>query len=157
VRTRSRIVVPFLLVLTLAAAACTGEDVPTPKHSNGSGGSPSPSQLPTVDPGATKFVQGEFAYELNGVTAELSWHGSAAELKVDNASGKELGPPGVYAVTDDQREVQAKVADAAAVADGGSATLQVVFPEDLDPRTTGILVLTFGEENWGAFAPVQES
>lgn len=147
---------PLLLVITLAAA-CTGDAVPTPTRGNGSGGSSSPTELPTKDTGATKFVPGEFAYELNGVTAELSWDGGAGELKVENASGKELGPPGVYAVTDDQREVHGKVADAAAVGDGGSATLQVVFPEDLDPDTTGFLVLTFGEDNWGAFAPVQEA
>ena len=44
--------------------------------------------------------------------------------------------------------------DAATIPDGESATFQVTFPDDVDERTVGLVILSFGDSNYGALAPV---
>jgi len=145
----------LLVALAIAAAACTGGDDPTPDPSGGPGpAEPTGSPLPTVDQGAVDFEPGVFRYAFNSVTAELRWQGGDGELTVDNGSDRELGDPGLYAVTSDQREVPGEVPDTAPVAAGASATFAISFPSDVAFEQTGFVVLLFGDENWGAFAPV---
>lgn len=149
----------MLLVAALAvtAAACTGgEEQPTPTASAATSdpAEPSESPLPTVDPGAVRFEPGLFRYRFNFVTAELRWQGGEGELTIDNGSDRELGDPGLYAVTSDQREVPGQVAGTAPVPAGGSASFAISFPDDVEYDETGFVVLLFGDENWGAFAPV---
>jgi hypothetical protein len=137
------------LALALAlAAACTG------------GGATSSTRTPTVAPssaipiGPVHFQPGEYRYVFGGVTASLSFHGSAATLDVTNASGAELAAPGVYVVLGTGEHVDGTLAGAAPIADGGSATFQVTFPNQVTSKTIGLVILLFGDSNYGAFAPV---
>jgi hypothetical protein len=137
-----------MLAVALAGVACTAEgDVATPPPS------PDESPLPTVDVDV-RFVEGEYEYEKNDVTVALSWNGGTGELTVDNGSGAELGSPSLYAVTPQQTQVLAEIAEAAPIADGGSATLAVAFPDSLRPEDAGLVAIRFGDQNWGALSPV---
>jgi hypothetical protein len=147
--------VPFVALLALFGAACTGDDGPTP--STQTSASESVRSVPSKDIGDTVFVPGEFSYEYLGVKATLSWAGSSAELRVDNGGDTELGRPGLYAVTNDQREVPAELPGAAPVPPGGSATFDVTFPRGVTLEQTGLVVLLFGDQNWGALAPVAQT
>jgi hypothetical protein len=151
------VALPSLLVLALASAACTGAGEPDPSPTGApttSEPTDTPSPLPTDDPGAVRFEEGLFRYRFNSVTAELRWDGGDGELTVENRSGRELGPPGLYAVTSDQREVSAEVSGAAPIPTGDSATFSISFPDDVAFDATGFVVLLFGDENWGALGPV---
>ena len=149
----------LLVVLAMAAAACTGGDDPDPGPSEGGAEPPEPtaSSLPTEDPGAVAFEPGLFRYRFNFVSAELRWQGGDGELTIDNGSDRELGQPGLYAVTSDQREVPGEVSGTAPVPAGDSASFEISFPDDVAFEETGFVVLLFGDENWGAFAPVPTS
>ena len=148
-----------LVVLALAAAACTGGEDPDPGPSDGGSepSEPTASALPTEDPGAVAFERGLFRYQFNSVTAELRWQGGDGALTIDNGSDRELGEPGLYAVTSDQREVPAEIAGTAPVGPGDSASFEISFPDDVAFEQTGFVVLVFGDENWGALAPVPTS
>jgi hypothetical protein len=50
--------------------------------------------------------------------------------------------------------VPGEVSDAAPVAAGDTAAFTITFPDDVTYDETGLVVLLFGDENWGAFAPV---
>ena len=154
--TLRRVPTLLLIVVSLTAAACTGGDSPSPSPSE-SGAAPSDdggTPLPTRDQGAVEFEPGVFRYAFNSVSAELRWQGGEGELTVDNGSDRELGEPGLYAVTSDQREVPGEVTGTAPVAPGASETFTISFPDDVAFEETGFVVLLFGDENWGAFAPV---
>ena len=140
----------LLIALAVAAAACTGGDDPEPSGDP----QPTPSELPTRDTGRVEFERGAFIYQFQNVTAELRWDGGEGELTVDNRSGKELGAPGLYAVTDSQQEIDAEVLEGAPIPTGSSTSFTVRFPDDLGYDEMGLLVLLFGDQNWGAFAPV---
>jgi hypothetical protein len=100
------------------------------------------------------FVPGEYRYAFNNIVATLTLHGSKGTLDVKNASGADLGAPSIYAITRDDHRFDAQVASAAAVADGSEASFEVVFPAEVTEKTQGLIVLSFGDENYGAFAPV---
>jgi hypothetical protein len=151
-----RLAVLLLVVPALGAAACTGDDPATPTASDPGGETvePNGSPLPTVDPGAVEFEPGLFRYQFDSVTAELRWQGGEGELTIQNGSDRELDPPGLYAVTYDQREVPADVSDASPIGVDEDATFAIAFPDDVVFDETGMVVLLFGDENWGALAPV---
>ena len=135
-----------MLALALATA-CTG---------GGAGGS---TKTPTVAPtsaaptGPVHFQPGEYRYGFGGVTASLSFDGSAATLEVKNASGADLAAPGLYVVLGTGEHVNGSVAGAAPIVDGSSATFQVTFPDQVTSKTIGLVILLFGDSNYGAFAP----
>ncbi len=43
--------------------------------------------------------------------------------------------------------------DAQPVEDGAQATFQVQFPPEVTPKSLGLVILLFGSDNYGAFAP----
>jgi hypothetical protein len=137
-----------LVVVLVAASGCTGDE------GSGPTASPTVSPPPTVDTGPVTFVPGEYRYEFGGVTATLSLDGSSATMEVKNASGAELGPPGVYVIGGDDARHAGRVDAAAPIPDGGSATFEVTFPDGVDERSVGLVILLFGDSNYGAFAPV---
>lgn len=146
-RTSTRPLAALLLILALAGVACTGDD-PSPSPTDPiDAGSPLPTEDVPVD-----FVPGEWTYENNGVTVAFSWEGGA--LSVDNGSDAELGPPGLYVVTQTQERVDAEVAATAPVPDGDAVDLVAAFPADLTLDDVGLVVLLFGDQNWGALSPV---
>jgi hypothetical protein len=150
----ARRLVPLALTSLLAAAslaACTsvgGEETPTvtPNATSPTGG-PVASDI-----GDVEFAPGEFQYAFNDITARLSMSGGT--LEISNGSGAEVGAPSLSTVTIDDRTVDLTVEDAAPIPDGGEATFTVTFPDGIDQETVGLIVLTLGEDNYGALAPV---
>jgi hypothetical protein len=143
--TRSLTLVP--LALLLFAVACTGggrsdrTDTPSAVTS-----SPTPV-------GPVRFLPGGYRYAFGGVTATLTFTGSDATMDVKNASGAELAPPGVYVIDGGGARHDGTITDAASIPDGASATFALTFPPDVTPKTIGLVILEFGDSNWGAFAP----
>jgi hypothetical protein len=102
-----------------------------------------------------EFVPGAFRYEFGGVTAELTLDGSATgTLDVKNGTGAELAAPALYLITGDDARVDATLADPSAIPDGGQASFQVSFDGPVDVATLGLVILEFGDENYGGMAPV---
>ena len=146
-----------ILGLTLAASvsACIGPDDPEP-------GSPAvaPSDgggVISEDASDTVFVPGRFIYRFNSITAQATFEGSRATLTIRNDSGSELGAPSLYVVGVDDRRHDGLVEGAAPIADGEQATLEFTFIDTLTPQAIGLAVLSFGELNVGAMAPVPVS
>ena len=135
------------MLASALATACTG--------GGGGGSSKTPTAAPTsaIPTGPVHFQPGEYRYGFGGVTASLSFDGSAATLEVKNASGSELAAPGLYVVLGTGEHVDGTVAGAAPIADGASATFQVTFPAQVTSKTIGLVILLFGDSNYGAFAP----
>lgn len=138
-------------MIALSAVACTGSAEAPP--TSGSPASPSGGGLVASNI-EVRFKPGAFRYSFNDVTATLTMDGSTATMEVRNGSGADLDRPGVYAITGDDRRFDADVADARGVADGGEASFRLMFPDDVTAQTATLIVLLFGDSNYGAFAPV---
>jgi hypothetical protein len=145
----SRRLASFAL-LVLATAACTGT---TSSTSGSPTSSPTASDSP-IPSGPIVFVPGEYFIDYAEVRSDLTWNGGEGTLTVANASDAPLGAPGLYAVTGASTTVDADVESAAPVEPGDEATFTFTFPDSLAPDDAGLLVLSFGEESWGAMIPV---
>ena len=144
----SRRILPLIVFVAVLGVACTGGD--------GDGPTPAPSSTTTspVPTGPVHFEPGHYAYGFNGVTVGLVFDGSDAEMNVKNASGAELAAPSLYVIMGTGARRDGTVTDAAAIPDGETSTFQVTFPDDVDERTVGLVILSFGDSNYGALAPV---
>lgn len=140
----------MIVLVVVLGVACTGngDDGRTP--------SPSPTASPTspVPTGPVPFEPGAYRYEFGGVTADLRFDGSDATMDVKNASGTELAAPSLYVLDGSGTRRDGVVADAAPIPDGESATFQVTFPDQVTDETIGLVILLFGDSNYGDFAPV---
>jgi len=141
----------LLVVLALAAlsgaVACTSDGT-----TETSATSVSASPLPTTDVNVT-FLPGEWTYAYLGVVAAFEWKDGPPTLTVKNGSGREVGAPSVYVVTQDQRQVAGKLDGSMPLADGATGEYTVTFPDDLKVEDVGLIVLKLGDENWGALSP----
>jgi hypothetical protein len=142
----------LLLALVLGAAACTGNDVQSSK-------TPTVSASATCGPATSneivKFKPGAYRYVFNNIVVDLTFTGEhAASLDVKNSSGAEIGAPGIYVITGTDERFDSQVAESAAVADGATSSFQVTFPDQVTLKTVGLIILKFGDSNYGAFAPV---
>ncbi|MGZ5214485.1 MAG: hypothetical protein ACXWEN_12155 [Actinomycetota bacterium] len=143
-----RRILPMIVLAVALGVACTGDGdggrTPTPTAS-------STSPVPT---GPVRFEPGHYRYEFGGVTADLVFDGSVATMDVKNTSGAELAPPALYVVDGSGKHQDGVVADAAPIPDGQSATFRVTFPDQVTEETIGLVILLFGDSNWGDLAPV---
>ena len=139
----------MLVVVVGALAACTkgGGDHPTPTPSS------PPTSASATPVGPEHFQPGEYRYSFNGVTASLSFDGSSARLDVTNASGADLAAPALYVIDGTGRREDGTIADAASIANGADGTFHVTFPDAVNAKTIGLVILLFGDSNYGAFAP----
>jgi hypothetical protein len=145
--TQPRRILPLLCLALVLAAACTKGGGTTPSRTT----NPTPtSPAPT---GPVRFEPGEYRYAFGGVTASLSFDGSDATLEVKNASGHDLDPPGIYVIQGTGEREDGTVAGATTVADGAIGTFQVSFPKTVTEKSIGLVILEFGDANWGAMAP----
>jgi hypothetical protein len=141
-----------LLVEAMIGAGCTGHGGNAPSTPAGSSpGGPLTSNVPV------SFKAGEYRYRFNDITASLVLHGSGATLRILNGSGGELGAPGLYVITGDDRRFDGRVSDAAPIPNGGDVTMDVTFPAQVTAKTVGLVVLLLGSDNMGAFSPVARS
>jgi hypothetical protein len=143
-----RRILPLIVFLVVLGVGCTGGD--------GDGATPAPSSTTTspVPTGPVHFEPGHYAYEFDGVTVDLVFDGGDATMDVKNASGAELAAPSLYVVLGTGEQRDGVVTGAAAISDGESATFPVTFPDDVDEHTVGLVILSFGDSNYGALAPV---
>jgi hypothetical protein len=145
-RRLSALLAPLVLV---GALACTnGSSTDSAASSTASESAP-----PTTTTDVT-IVPGEWTYEYLGVKATFDWkEGSAPSLHVKNGSDNPVGAPDVYIVTKDQRHVDGKAANAAALDPGQAGDYTITFPDGLTVNDLGLVVLTLGDVNWGALGP----
>lgn len=136
-------------------AACTRGGDPTDGPTSPAG--PSGPGVVSEDSDDTRFDPGRFMYRFNSITAQATFEGSQATLTIRNDSGSELGAPSLYVVGADDRRYDGMVEGAAPIADGEQATLEFTFLDPVTPQTIGLAVLSFGELNVGAMAPVPVS
>jgi hypothetical protein len=136
------------LALLAAGAACTKDEPQVPTASL------TPSGGPVTSNQAVAFVPGAYRYTFNGIDASLSFDGSTGALKIENASGAELAAPVIYAITGDAARHDGVIEGAVPIADGASDSLTVTFPDAVTAESVGLIVLSFGSDNVGAFAPV---
>ena len=141
----------LLVACVLVTAACTGDGEAPPSSS---AASPSGEGVVSVDTGDTDFVPGRFIYQFNSITAQVTFVGSVATMNIRNGTGAELGAPSLYVIGADDRRYDGAVEGADVIADGEQVTLEFTFPEAVTPQTVGLAVLSFGEDNVGAMAPV---
>jgi hypothetical protein len=139
----------LIVVVALAGVACTGGSSTTETSApTSAGGAP-----PSVNVSAT-IVPGEWTYDLRGLKATFTWKESGQPtLSVKNTSGAEVGAPAIYVVTQEQKHVDGSIDGAQPIADGASSDDAVTFPSDLQRDDVGLVVLTLGDENYGALAP----
>jgi hypothetical protein len=133
-------------VAVLAAAGCTGDGSSAPRST-----STTPTAAPTTP---VVITPGEFRYANAGLVVTLELHTNVGTMVVDNGTDHDLAKPDVYVIDGTTGEqIDGKVADAAAVAQGETATFEVEFPQGVDQKSLGLVILEFGSDNYGAFAP----
>jgi hypothetical protein len=136
------------MLLIALAAACTGDgsdDTPTAGTETGT--------APT-DAASTSFSPGAFRYANAGLQVALQMEANTGTMDVDNGSGFALGKPDLYVLDGVTGEhIDGKVLDSQPVQDGAQATFQVQFPPEVTPKSLGLVILLFGSDNYGAFAP----
>ena len=139
-----------LSLVAIFAAACTsgGDGQATPT---------SESPAPPLPSGAVRFQPGKYSYRFGGIAADVIFDASTATLEVKNASGETLAAPSLYVIDRTGARHDGTVDAGAPIPDGGSATFQVTFPDEVKPRTIGLVILLFGDSNYGAMAPVPVS
>jgi hypothetical protein len=152
-RARRTLSILLSVAVVSLAAACTKSDTsPTPSESGAS--ATASGQGPVTTNEDVTFVPGAYRYSFNNLTATLTLKGSAATLDVKNGSGGDVGAPSIYVITRDDQRYDAKIAAAAGIPDGSEATFEVTFPSQVTEKTAGLIVLSLGGDNYGAFAPV---
>ena len=138
----------FLAVVVMLLGACTGGEGGSTTSTGPSPTSavPTPAETFTGAPGTAAY---EYANEGLVVTVDLD--GSDGTMEVENDSGHDLDPPGLY-VEDavDGHRIDGTVLDSAPVAAGDRATFDVRL-DDITADDIGLLVLLFGADNYGAF------
>ncbi|HEY7400468.1 MAG TPA: hypothetical protein VH989_06180 [Actinomycetota bacterium] len=134
-----------LLVAGIAAVGCTGNGSSTPSRSQ------TPTATVTVP---TVITPGEFSYSLEGVVVTLALKTNLGTMVVDNESDHNLPKPGIYVIDGTTAErIDGTVEDAAVIPEGDKATFQVRFPQGVDEKSIGLVILLFGGASYGAFAP----
>ena len=138
----------MIAIVVALGVACTGDGNDEPTRA------PTSTATSPVPTGPVHFVPGHYRYEFGGVTADLVFDGSGATMEVKNATGAELARPALYVIDGSGTRRDGVVADAAPIPDGESASFQVTFPDQVTEKTIGLVVLLFGDSNWGDLAPV---
>jgi hypothetical protein len=140
-----------LFAMSVAAIACTGSGT-------GGGGSVTPSATASSSPVAT--ITGPpgaliYHYTNTGLSATLQLEGDKGTLTIQNATGRELAPPGLYVLdARDGKRIDGKVDAPAGVPDGQTKAFRVSFT-GLEDKNIGLVVLMIGPDNYGAFVRQQ--
>lgn len=145
---RRSLVVPVMLaVLALGLAACDNnkEAPPAGTETTATGALDSPSPEP--------IAQGTYLYNNYGVRATLKPDGENWALEVTNNTSAPLGNVNIYALdAATGRQINATVEDATGL-DPKKSGEYTVTGLPTESRNVGLMILEFGEENWGAFSP----
>jgi hypothetical protein len=139
------------MLLAFLASACTGDvDGATSRPP----ATPSGQGVISEDTGDTEFLPGRFIYQFNSITAQAAFEGNVATMNIRNGTGAELGVPSLSVLGADDRRYEGVVEGAGPIGDGEQVSLEFTFPDAVNPPSIGLVVLTFGDDNVGAMAPV---
>jgi hypothetical protein len=136
------------VALLAMGAACTGSSAPS--------GSPSGSTSAPTDTTTTPLVitPGAFRYANAGLVVTLTLKTNTGTMSVDNGSDHDLGKPDLYVLDGSSgKQIDGRVVDPQPIAQGAKATFHVEFPPEVNDKEIGLVVLLFGTDNYGAFAP----
>lgn len=129
------------LVVAFVLTGCDGDTSPPPTP-----GPTTPSNVPT-DAGPGNYTYGDL-----GLDATLAFEGDEGTLEVANGTGGALGAPTPYVLDAESGAViELRVTPAEPIPDGASARVTVSFPEGARP--IGLVILRFGEDEYGAMLP----
>ncbi len=143
---RRTIGIALALPVLLAFPACDRDG------GNGADGSPTPSV--STSPAPTLSAEGFSYTSKDGIRALARFRGDRGTLEVTNATGAEIAAPGVYLLHATTGEVvETEVAPLRPVADGTDRTFRVILSRAMPPGTIGLVVLTVGGDDLGAFLP----
>jgi len=99
------------------------------------------------------FEPGHFAYDFAGVKATFVMDGHTATLAVHNGAGVQIGPPRIVVIDQKDQHIQGAITGAKPIADGGSATFTVTFPDTINQTTVGLIQMSFGDVSYGLLKP----
>lgn len=145
-----------LLTLALAAAlllpACErADELSSP---DGAVSSTPPASTPSTSPSPTFSAEGYLFTSEEGIRALASFRGTRGRLEVRNTTGRLLGAPGLYLLHARTGEViAADVSPRRSVPEGATRRFTVALTRDPGPNGIGLVVLTLGGEDHGAFLP----
>lgn len=75
-------------------------------------------------------------------------------MVVDNGADHDLARPDLYVLDGSTgKQIDGKVLDAQPIPQGGKQTFKVQFPPEVNEKEIGLVLLLFGPDNYGAFAP----
>lgn len=145
-RSRSRTILRASILaglLTVALAACTGDEAPPPEES------------PTTSPPPVTSADSYVFTDAAGIEARIAIEVEGAVLTVTNDTGGALPRAGVYVLdARDGSRIDWTVLEARAVPEGESEW-QVERPAVPEAKHIGLVVMLFGGEDYGAFVPPQ--
>ena len=97
---------------------------------------------------------GAFRYTNAGLVVTLELKTNTGSMQVTNGTDHDLAKPDLYVLDGTTgKQIDGKVISAAPIPQGGKATFQVQFPPGVDDKSLGLVILLFGSDNYGAFAP----
>jgi hypothetical protein len=138
-----------LLALVLATVACTKDSGSAPS-SSGSGSS-APTSVPSTP---IVITPGSFRYANAGLVVTLNLKTNVGTMSVDNGTDHDLAKPDLYVLDGSTgKQIDGKVLDAQPIPQGGKETFKVQFPPEVNDKEIGLVILLFGPDNYGAFAP----
>ena len=134
----------------MAGVACTGDG------SSSTGGGPSGATSAPTATTTTPVVitPGEFRYANAGLVVTLTLKTNAGTMTVDNGSDHDLAKPDLYVLDGSTgKQIDGRVVDPQPIAQGAKQTFHVEFPPEVNDKEIGLVILLFGTDNYGAFAP----
>jgi hypothetical protein len=139
----------------LAFAAAVSLSACEPADGDGPPTSSPPTSTTTATSPPPSLSADGFLYTSNeGIRALATFEGDGGTLELQNTTGAELEPPGLYLLDAATGEVvDATVTPNRAVADGDERTFRVALGRAMPPASIGLVVLMIGEADHGAFLP----
>jgi hypothetical protein len=143
-------VVP-LAALALGAAACSGSSA-SPQTSARTATAAATESTSSVPVGTHPGV---YEYQNAGLTVHMNIARDGGTMQVVNKTGRDLPKPGFYLLdARDGSQIDGKVDSSAPVPDGGTKQFHVTFAKPIDDSNIGLVILTMGPDNYGAFVNV---
>jgi hypothetical protein len=135
----------------LAAVACTNGGTSRSISPGSGSGSTAPTAVPTTQ---VAITPGEFRYVNAGLVVTLTLKTNIGTMVVDNGADHDLAKPDLYVLDGSTgKRIDGKVLNAQPVPQGGKQTFKVQFPPEVNDKELGLVILLFGPDNYGAFAP----
>jgi hypothetical protein len=139
-----------LLLILFAATACTKDSGSQPVSPTGrSSSAPSPVTSTPV-----AFTPGAFRYVNAGLVVTLTLKTNVGTMTVDNGTDHDLAKPDLYVLDGlSVKRIDGRVLNSQPIPQGGKQIFKVQFPPEVNDKEIGLVMLLFGPDNYGAFAP----